>query len=61
MIVDDSNLSSFKSGANYTYYGGFYKRFPATISVPRSGFWNVTIDLGGGSASIKYNLSIIKV
>ncbi|MBU1370401.1 MAG: DUF1883 domain-containing protein [Bacteroidetes bacterium] len=60
MITDDLNFSSYKRGGKFSYYGGHFDRFPAKITVPRSGYWNVTIDLGGGSASIRYNLSYIK-
>lgn len=60
MITDDSNYSSFQRGGRATYYGGHYQYFPAEIVVPQSGYWNITIDLGGGSAHIRYNLSVIK-
>lgn len=60
MITNDSNFSSYRRGGQYTYHGGHFTHFPATITVPRTGHWNVVIDLGGGSASIRYNLSYIK-
>jgi hypothetical protein len=45
-LMDDANFRSYRSGGQHTYYGGFYKMFPARIVVPHSGHWNVTIDLG---------------
>jgi len=59
-LTDDSNFEAFRRGARHTYYGGFYTHFPAKIVVPSPGHWNVTIDLGGGSATIRHSLSFIK-
>jgi len=59
-LTDDFNFSSFRSGAAHRYYGGFYRRLPAVIAPPHSGYWNITIDLGGGSASIRYSIKVIR-
>lgn len=59
-IMTDSNFAAFRRKARFSYYGGHFSSFPATIVVPSSGFWNIVIDLGGGAASIKYNLSVIR-
>lgn len=59
MLTDDANFSSYKSGQRFTYFGGNFKAFPAIIRPPRSGHWNVVVDLGGGSANIRYNISKI--
>jgi hypothetical protein len=59
-ITTDSEFSSFRRGGACRYYGGFYKSFPAAITAPHSGYWNVIIDLGGGRANIRYDLTVIK-
>ncbi len=59
-VMDDSNFSSFQRGGQNRYYGGFYKMLPARIVVPSDGYWNTTIDLGGGSANIRYNINYLK-
>lgn len=59
-VMDDSDFSSFRSGGRHNYYGGFYQRLPARIAVPHDGYWNTTIDLGGGRANIRYNIGYIK-
>ncbi len=59
-IMDDVNFSSFRGGGGNTYYGGFFRYFPARIVVPHSGHWNIVIDLGGGRAVIRYGLSVIR-
>lgn len=60
MIMTDSDFSNYKRLGRYSYYGGHCKMFPTTITAPSSGYWNVVIDLGGGSASIRYELSYLK-
>ncbi len=59
MIMTDSNFSNYKRGNGFQYYGGHYSRLPAQILVPNNGAWNIVLDLGGGSASIRHSISII--
>ncbi len=59
-LVDDNNFSNYKNGRDFRYFGNHYKMFPARIIVPETGNWNVILDLGGGSANIKYSISYIK-
>ncbi len=59
-LTTDSNFATFKRGGKYQYYGGFYKMLPAQIPAPSTGYWNITIDLGGGSANITHSISIIR-
>jgi len=60
-MTDDSNFSRYKRGESYSYYGGFFKEFPAILTPPHSGYWNITLDLAGGSASIKYSINVITI
>lgn len=60
MLMTDAAFSSYRSGREFKYYGGFFKRFPARIAAPHSGHWNWVIDLGGGSANIRYSVRILK-
>lgn len=59
-VMDDTNFHRFQRGDRHQYYGGFFQRLPARITVPSTGNWNVTIDLGGGRASIRYNIRYLK-
>jgi hypothetical protein len=43
-LMNDANFRSFKNGGRHTYHGGHFERFPAKITVPSTGFWNITID-----------------
>jgi hypothetical protein len=60
MLTDDSNFARYKRHGNFDYYGGKFEYFPARIVVPHTGYWNITIDLGGGRANIRYNLSFLR-
>lgn len=62
LVMDDSNYATYNSGGTYHYRGGYYKRFPARIPVPSSGFWNVVIDFGGDwpSSSFHYGIQTLK-
>ena len=43
-LMNDANFRSFKNGGRHTYHGGHFEKFPAKITVPSTGFWNITID-----------------
>jgi uncharacterized protein DUF1883 len=60
MLTTDSNFSAYRSGRSFRYLGGLFKGFPAFITASHSDSWNITIDLGGGRANIRYNLSVIR-
>jgi len=60
MLTIDKEFARYRSGETFNYYGGHFERFPATIIVPETGNWNVSIDLGGGAANIRYSINYIK-
>ncbi len=43
-LMNDANFRSFKNGGRHTYHGGAFDTFPARITVPSTGFWNITLD-----------------
>lgn len=60
LVMDDTNYSKYKRGQSAQVYGGFYTHFPANISVPHSGNWNVVLALPPGHrANINYSINII--
>lgn len=58
LLTTDTHFSNYKNGRRYEYYGGFYERLPARIAVPHTGNWNITIDIGGGSARLTHSIRI---
>jgi hypothetical protein len=59
-LTDDENFQKFQQGTQHKYYGGFYRMLPARIVVPSSGYWNLTLDLGGGRANSKHRIKYMK-
>ena len=50
-LMSDANFRSFKNGGRHTYHGGAFDTFPAKITAPSTGFWNITIDTAGTKLS----------
>ncbi len=59
LVMDDHNYQRYRRGDRYSHYGGFYRQLPAVIRVPSADNWNVVLDLGGGQARIRYDISYI--
>lgn len=66
-LMNDANFRSFKNGGRHTYHGGAFDRFPARITVPSTGFWNITIDTVSRRAvsvtrkpTFKYSIRIVR-
>src|SRR5690242_19418007 len=58
-LMDNSNFHSYKSGGRHSYYGGYVTRSPYRVTVPRSGKWYITIDLGGYSGRISSSVRVL--
>jgi hypothetical protein len=59
MLLSDGDYSAYQKVRRFNYCGGTFKRFPARISVPESGDWNIIIDLAGARGEIQYNITIV--
>jgi len=60
MLMDDSNFSAYRSGSLFRYSGGLAKRSPVRLVAPQSGHWNVVIDLGGYSGTVRAGVSFLR-
>lgn len=60
LLMDDSNFSAYRSGGSYRYHGGLAKRSPVRLAAPHSGHWNVVVDLGGYSGSVRAGISFLR-
>ena len=47
MLMDETNLSLYKSGKKHRCYGGLATQSPYRFAVPEVGYWHVIIDLKG--------------
>ena len=59
MLLTDGDYAAYQQVRRFKYCGGTFKRFPARITVPETGDWNIIIDLAGAKGDIEYNISIV--
>ena len=59
LLLDDSNLASYRRGQRCQYHGGHFTRSPARIVVPTTGRWNVIVDLGGYVGTINASVEVL--
>jgi len=59
-LMQDSDFSAYQRAGGHHYHGGHFKRLPARIAVPSSGYWNITIDLGGSPSAFKYGIRCLR-
>jgi hypothetical protein len=58
MLLSDADYAAYQCVRPFTYCGGTFKHFPARITVPETGDWNIVIDLAGAHGEISYNITI---
>ena len=58
-LMDDSDYASYKAGRSHHYYGGFFTQFPARLTPPHSGYWNVVLDLGGKQSTVRHSIRVL--
>ena len=59
MLLTDRDYSAYQQVRRFEYLGGTFKRFPARITVPESGPWNIIIDLASATGEIQYNITVV--
>ena len=58
-LLDDSNFSSYKRGAQHRYHGGLVKKSPFMLPAPHAGHWHVVVDLGGYAGSVRASVRVV--
>lgn len=58
-LMDSPNFINFKNGKRHKYYGGYTKKSPVKIPVPRPGQWYVVIDLGGYDGTVRSSVKVL--
>ena len=58
-LMDQSNFNSFKSGRRHRFQGGLARSSPVRLEVPRSGTWNVTVDMQGLRGTVRSSIRVI--
>ncbi len=60
MLTDDHDFSADKKSGIFGYFGGHFKAFPARITVPYTGEWNIVIDTPNGEPVTSWELKVIR-
>jgi hypothetical protein len=58
-VMDDLNFSHYRSGRQYRFFGGHFKRSPVNIPAPSAGKWNVVVDLGGYGGHVEAAVQVL--
>lgn len=58
-LMDSSNFQNYKNGRKHRYYGGYVTKAPVRLTIPSSGSWHLTVDLGGHAGSVKSSIRIL--
>lgn len=58
-LMNSTNYSNYKKGRKHRYYGGYVTRSPYRLTIPSSGYWYLTIDLGGYAGTVRHSVRIL--
>lgn len=50
MVMTDTGYEEYQEGLGARFYGGYFTHFPAIVTVPKSGYWNIIIEQFAGNA-----------
>jgi hypothetical protein len=53
LLLDSDNYSRYRAARPFRYTGGIHHRSPATLTIPRDGWWHLVIDLGGHRGRVR--------
>ncbi|AHM72990.2 DUF1883 domain-containing protein [Yersinia hibernica] len=60
LVMTDNDFNNYKNNRGFNYHGGFFSHFPAHVTVPNTGSWNIVIALPPGrKANISHSIRII--
>lgn len=59
LLLDDNNFNKYRRGERYQYYGGHVANSPYSIRPPHHGHWNVVIDRGGYTGTVRASVNLI--
>ena len=57
-LMDSENYTRYSRGDKFRAYGGYISRSPVSFTIPSSGYWFVTIDLGGYDGIVSHSCLI---
>lgn len=58
-LMNHDNYNHYKKGQQYKYFGGKAKKTPLYLTIPKTDYWYLIIDLGGYSGTVKHNAFVL--
>jgi hypothetical protein len=58
-LLDDQNFHGYRSGRQYSFYGGYVTESPYRVRVPHGGHWHLAIDLGGYPGQVRSGVRVL--
>jgi Domain of unknown function (DUF1883) len=59
LLLDTMNFDAYRSGGQYSYFGGWVTQTPYRIGLPRAAHWHIVVDLGGAAGSIRSAVRVL--
>ena len=60
MLLDDHEFSAYRSGARFSYRGGWATQSPVRLKPPAHGHWHVVVDLGGRGGQVRAGIRVVR-
>lgn len=58
-LMDNSALQAYRNGRRHQYFGGLARQSPVRLQIPRTGTWNVTVDMMGLRGSTRSSIRML--
>lgn len=58
-LLDRLNYQNYRNGRRHEFYGGYCETSPVRMSIPRTGYWYVAVDLDGYAGRVKSSVRVI--
>lgn len=59
LLLSDDHFAAYQLVQEFRYEGGTFKQFPARITVPETGYWNLVIDLHGATKEPECVITVV--
>lgn len=59
MLMDAANVSLYRAGRSFRYFGGHATRSPVMLTTPTSAHWYVVVDLGGHAGAVRTTIEVV--
>ncbi len=58
-LMDNSAFQAYKNGRRHQYIGGLARQSPVRLQIPRTGTWNVAVDMMGLAGNVRSSARLL--